>query len=420
MKHGNDNNASSNGTVQLKREDKFLLHNSIAHYLRRCGFSKTLKKFRSEAQIEKDEVEGSSVVLEEMCRQYLELCCKDAKTVIHYKKQHGNQSTKDGEDNLVVDADHVIKKKKKKSDKSDSDALVHQSGTDEKFQDSTNSGEMTNDSDSDSKVKPKEKKDTDKKCKGKKKKSKLPSESLAKSVEDVQLESESTLSEVKLKDGVSVDAETVNGAKTEKKSKDKKKAKKDKPSSDGDTNKLPKGDTNKIAPKKDNSETSNKDVTDKNEDSKKRKRTTSEENDVQLADEKADDEPKRRKVENFNESKEEEQSTKTNGDIDNTNEKSSVRRSQKKQASVEQKAPKAFQRVKIDDVKFADERLQDNSYWAKDGAESGYGAKAEEILGQVRGRGFRHEKTKKKRGSYRGGQIDLESHSIKFNYSDEE
>lgn len=35
-------------------------------------------------------------------------------------------------------------------------------------------------------------------------------------------------------------------------------------------------------------------------------------------------------------------------------------------------------------------------------------------------RDFRHEKTKKKRGTYRGGQIDLQSHSIKFNYSDEE
>nr|GFC10837.1 nucleolar and coiled-body phosphoprotein 1 isoform X2 [Tanacetum cinerariifolium] len=54
------------------------------------------------------------------------------------------------------------------------------------------------------------------------------------------------------------------------------------------------------------------------------------------------------------------------------------------------------------------------------GADVGYGAKAEEVLGQVRGRDFRHEKTKKKRGSYRGGQIDLQSHSIKFDYSDEE
>jgi uncharacterized Tic20 family protein len=35
-------------------------------------------------------------------------------------------------------------------------------------------------------------------------------------------------------------------------------------------------------------------------------------------------------------------------------------------------------------------------------------------------RGFRHEKTKKKRGTYRGGQIDLQSHSFKFNYSDED
>jgi hypothetical protein len=35
-------------------------------------------------------------------------------------------------------------------------------------------------------------------------------------------------------------------------------------------------------------------------------------------------------------------------------------------------------------------------------------------------RDFRHEKTKKKRGTYRGGQIDLHSHSVKFNYSDDE
>jgi hypothetical protein len=35
-------------------------------------------------------------------------------------------------------------------------------------------------------------------------------------------------------------------------------------------------------------------------------------------------------------------------------------------------------------------------------------------------RDFRHDKTKKKRGTYRGGQIDLHSHSVKFNYSDDE
>ncbi|KAK9097472.1 hypothetical protein Sjap_022969 [Stephania japonica] len=88
--------------------------------------------------------------------------------------------------------------------------------------------------------------------------------------------------------------------------------------------------------------------------------------------------------------------------------------------SAEPKAGTPFQRVKVDQVQFADDRLQDNSYWAKDGAETGYGAKAQEVLGQVRGRDFRHEKTKKKRGSYRGGQIDQQSHSIKFQYSDDE
>ena len=37
---------------------------------------------------------------------------------------------------------------------------------------------------------------------------------------------------------------------------------------------------------------------------------------------------------------------------------------------------------------------------------SGWGFKAQQVLGAVRGRDFRHEKTKKKRGSYRGGAID--------------
>lgn len=94
--------------------------------------------------------------------------------------------------------------------------------------------------------------------------------------------------------------------------------------------------------------------------------------------------------------------------------------SSSKQNSDVPTAAKAFQRVKVQEVEFADPRLQNNSYWAKDGAEMGYGAKAQEVLGQVRGKDFRHEKTKKKRGSYKGGLIDLQAHSIKFNYSDEE
>ncbi|GAB4853496.1 hypothetical protein Ancab_017687 [Ancistrocladus abbreviatus] len=106
----------------------------------------------------------------------------------------------------------------------------------------------------------------------------------------------------------------------------------------------------------------------------------------------------------------------------NGGDKSSMQKREKRQhnGSAEPRKTNAFQRVIADDVVFADNRLEDNSYWAKDGAESGYGAKAQEVLGQVRGRDFRHEKTKKKRGSYRGGQIDLQSHSVKFNYSDDE
>lgn len=44
--------------------------------------------------------------------------------------------------------------------------------------------------------------------------------------------------------------------------------------------------------------------------------------------------------------------------------------------------------------------------------ESGY--KASAVLSQVRGKDFRHEKTKKKRGSYRGGEITLSSNSFKY------
>jgi hypothetical protein len=81
---------------------------------------------------------------------------------------------------------------------------------------------------------------------------------------------------------------------------------------------------------------------------------------------------------------------------------------------------KAFQRVNPAEVQLLDPRLSDNSYWAKSGAEDGWGAKAQEVLGQVRGKNFRHEKTKKKRGSYKGGVIDHQSHSIKFANSDDE
>lgn len=51
---------------------------------------------------------------------------------------------------------------------------------------------------------------------------------------------------------------------------------------------------------------------------------------------------------------------------------------------------------------------------------SGWGFKAQQVLGAVRGKDFRHEKTKKKRGSYRGGAIDPNAtFSFKYESDDE-
>lgn len=67
-------------------------------------------------------------------------------------------------------------------------------------------------------------------------------------------------------------------------------------------------------------------------------------------------------------------------------------------------AARAFKRV--DETQWLGKKGSwNNSYEATFGGE-GWGAKAQAVLGQVRGKDFRHEKTKKKRGSYRGGAID--------------
>jgi len=64
----------------------------------------------------------------------------------------------------------------------------------------------------------------------------------------------------------------------------------------------------------------------------------------------------------------------------------------------------------------------DNSYQAVFG-NAGFGAKSSEKLLQVRGKGFRHEKTKRKRSfngfSRNGGRIGTESNSTKYSYDDD-
>ena len=82
-----------------------------------------------------------------------------------------------------------------------------------------------------------------------------------------------------------------------------------------------------------------------------------------------------------------------------------------------------FQRVREEDVTFMkttkNSLLYDNTYEGAFG-ENGWGKKANDILGKCRGKDFRHEKNKKKRGTYRGGTIDFASNSSKFVYSDDE
>ena len=88
-------------------------------------------------------------------------------------------------------------------------------------------------------------------------------------------------------------------------------------------------------------------------------------------------------------------------------------------ASAAQGVP--FKRVNTEEAlaSIRDAELANNSYVAKFGA-GGWGARANDVLSKVRGKDFRHEKTKKKRGSYRGGAIDTNANnSFKFADDDE-
>jgi len=81
-------------------------------------------------------------------------------------------------------------------------------------------------------------------------------------------------------------------------------------------------------------------------------------------------------------------------------------------------AAKAFKRVNAEEW-LGKKGSWDNSYVGTFG-QDGWGYKAQMALGQVRGKDFRHEKTKKKRGSYRGGEINATAVcSYKFESDDE-
>ena len=67
-------------------------------------------------------------------------------------------------------------------------------------------------------------------------------------------------------------------------------------------------------------------------------------------------------------------------------------------------------RVVSEEIEIPHEALRDNSYKSFDT----WGAKASQDLIVTKGKGFRSEKTKKKRGSYRGGSINVGVNSIRF------
>ncbi|CAA0843029.1 Unknown protein [Striga hermonthica] len=394
---------------ELKPEDESVLISSVARWLENKGFSKVLKRFLSAAQIEDGTWKAKALDLNEIFSKYQELCNNAREQAASQKKiekQTDGTLEKNGDANCVDSEEAINKKKKKKKGKEDAAVVFAETGRtsegkviNEKIYES-NESKPSKESDGaealESTVDQSTKKPKDKK----KKKNKSISEALDADEKQIDILPEVSQSN---NQGLSKgSAEEALDFTTDKKSK----KKKVEATENGDN--------------------------EHEKSTKKRKRTDHVEKENQYGDEVAVEESKSKKSKGLEADKDLDSGS--NGHAKHTDEnangavigngadKSSQKKSAKKQwnGSAEPKAGNAFQRVKIDEVEFVDERLQDNSYWAKDGAETGYGAKAQEVLGQVKGRGFRHEKTKKKRGSYRGGQIDLQSHSIKFNYSDEE
>jgi nucleolin len=74
-----------------------------------------------------------------------------------------------------------------------------------------------------------------------------------------------------------------------------------------------------------------------------------------------------------------------------------------------------FKRVNPEEITFTKEGLADNSWAALRATGHTYADKAQERLGPVKGKAFQKEMTKAKRGTYRGGAIDMGAvNSIKF------
>ncbi|MFS7918433.1 putative transcription factor interactor and regulator LisH family [Helianthus anomalus] len=413
------NNLPTTTTSMDQTELKGNLHELILDYLRRNGFSKTLKRFQSEAQIQTDAWKASSLHLEDMFCKH-NACNADANKNTSEKPVLGN--------------DEVTTKKKKKKVivENDDCAIKDQSEvTGKKIKESSkNVGQISKDITVDEpETQPKKKKtkhdlvsSTDDAVNGSKTNdlTKKNKDRMKKDIEKVNLEPSTT------------NEDELVTAQKEKKKKKKSRTDENLIVQPDETKKEKK--SSKKRKRSSSDENKNENVSTEitiSEELKRQKTETSKEknsrkeeiNALEISNEQFDGETNGKLEKDGVKSKKKQRNVTAefDGETNGKLEKDGVK-SKKKQRNVtaEPKTVNAFQRVKIDEVEFAHDKLQDNSYWAKGGAEIGYGAKAQEVLGQVRGRDFRHEKTKKKRGSYRGGLIDQQSHSIKFNYSDGE
>ncbi|KAL0315996.1 UNVERIFIED_CONTAM: hypothetical protein Sradi_5477800 [Sesamum radiatum] len=374
--------------VELKPEDESILVCSVALWLENKGFSKVLKRFLSAAQIEDDSWKARALNLNEIFSKYQEICTGAHEDLKFQKKQETNEGA------IGTASEEIGSKKKKK--KSKGDVAVTDTGrtpediaTNGKVNESYVNGKADEDqryktsdglslSDQKSEV-PKESNDekvcdiimdhsTKKQKDKKKKKNKLMSEPL--DVNENQTDVMPEVTESKHKRETTVDKKS----------------------------------------RKRSVEAAEDEVDESKKSSKKRKRTAHDENENKLDQEVAVEESKPKKTKSLEEGKdvlkqinpsganenaagqncndkqtdENTKSTLNNNGVDKSSQPKSARKEPKN--SAEPKTVNAFQRVKVEEVEFVDERLQDNSYWAKDGADIGYGAKAQEVLGQVKGR----------------------------------
>ncbi|KAK4432662.1 Nucleolar and coiled-body phosphoprotein 1 [Sesamum alatum] len=425
--------------VELKPEDESILVCSVALWLENKGFSKVLKRFLSATQVEDDNWKAKALNLNEIFSKYQEICTGAHEDLKSQKKQEvGVVNATETNGGAIGTASEEIGSKKKKK-KSKGDVAVTDTGR--PHEDIATNGKVNGKEDEDQRYK---------------------------TSDGLSLGDQKSKATKESNDEKFCESTTDHSTKKKKDKKKKKNKLMSEPLDDNEnqTDAIPEVTESKHKrettvdkkSKKRSVEAAEDEVDESKKASKKRKRMAPDENENQLDLEVAVEESKPKKTKSLEEGKdvlkqinpsgangksggqnkeerfqagqvgsencndkqtdENTKSTLNNNGVDKSGQPKSARKQHKN--SAEPKTVNAFQRVKVEEVEFVDERLQDNSYWAKDGADIGYGAKAQEVLGQVKGRDFRHEKTKKKRGSYRGGQIDLQSHSVKFNYSDEE